>query len=456
MKKKTKYLFFLIGCIFLLSGCGSKETAEITESVKPPVESEIKVIEQEPIPEEESSSEEEYSTQEERLPESKRASGEANASEFEKKVIEVEQTKLDSVVESELEERRKSLGLTEENVPTLKSAQEKNYYYHCLSDEEKLLYVEMLQILSAMEEGIMLTTKDENLLSHVYQAVINDHPELFYTKGFLYTKATIEDEVVYLTFSGSYTYTKEEKTSKMRQIEEAANQILKGIPAGADEYATIKYLYEYIVLNTDYGEVTRDHQNISSVLLDKVSVCNGYSKTLQFLLGKKGIPCIIVNGDAKGNHAWNIVCVDGEYYHVDVTWGDPSYNVDGSRDVPVTQIDYSYLCIPTSQICVDHTPNNEFELPECVSMNANYFVKEGMYFTGYDENRLLAIFRNAVQNGKSSVMIKASDKAVYDTLVTKLFQEQKVFGFLGADEGSGITSLAYSQNDSMLTISIWY
>jgi len=455
MKKKTYHLFFFICFVLLLTGCGEKKPLQTTE------ESVIPQIDALPDAEADTTADEQiekavWNVVEEPETVIEEASGAEMTSEFEQIVVETEQTQLDPATKNELELARKKLGLTEENIPALKAVQEKNYYYGCLNEEEQLLYVELFQILIDMEEGIMLTTKDVNLIPRVYQAVINDHPELFYTKGFVYTKATLDGEIIYLTCSGSYTYTKEEAAVRMQQIEAEASNVLRKIPTGADSYTVVKSLYEYIILNTDYGEETKDHQNISSVLLDKVSVCNGYAKTLQFLLNKKGIPCIVVNGSAKGSHAWNMVCIDGEYYHVDATWGDPSYNTDSDRAIPVTQIDYSYLCIPTEQIAVDHTGSDEFPLPSCHSMNANYFVREGLYITGYDETYLTTVFESALQSGQKSITLKASDRQVYEMLTQQLFGEQKVFQFLGADKGSQITSLAYSQNETMYTISIWY
>ena len=59
-------------------------------------------------------------------------------------------------------------------------------------------------------------------------------------------------------------------------------------------------------------------------------VCEGYARAFQVLCNVKGIPSVIVDGQAKsslnGNwegHMWNFVQVDGSWYAVDVTWNDP-------------------------------------------------------------------------------------------------------------------------------------
>ena len=50
--------------------------------------------------------------------------------------------------------------------------------------------------------------------------------------------------------------------------------------------------------------------------------CYGYSECYSYLLAQVGVDSEIVESDDM-NHQWNKVKIDGEYYHVDVTWDDP-------------------------------------------------------------------------------------------------------------------------------------
>ena len=59
-------------------------------------------------------------------------------------------------------------------------------------------------------------------------------------------------------------------------------------------------------------------------------VCEGYARAFKVLCDKLGIPCVLVEGYARGNlmdqlqlHMWNYVQVDGKWYVVDTTWNDP-------------------------------------------------------------------------------------------------------------------------------------
>jgi hypothetical protein len=76
---------------------------------------------------------------------------------------------------------------------------------------------------------------------------------------------------------------------------------------------------------------------------------------------------MIVSGSGNNvPHAWNIVSIDGAYYHIDTTFDDP---VSDSGDV----LAYSYFNLPDEQISEDHTWDKG-SYPKCDSIGANYFV----------------------------------------------------------------------------------
>ena len=102
-----------------------------------------------------------------------------------------------------------------------------------------------------------------------------------------------------------------------------------GHDATAEEFEIERYASQ------DYG-----------ALVNNSAICSGYSSAFQYLCEKLGVYSIYVIGEAGGNreaHAWNIVYLDGAYYHVDVTWMD-------SGDT----INYDYFLRTAEEISKDH------------------------------------------------------------------------------------------------------
>ncbi len=67
------------------------------------------------------------------------------------------------------------------------------------------------------------------------------------------------------------------------------------------------------------------------------AVCQGYALAYKLLLTRVGVPCVFVTSTSM-NHAWNMVQIDGGWYHVDSTWDDPVYSdgTDAGFDVDVS------------------------------------------------------------------------------------------------------------------------
>lgn len=361
-----------------------------------------------------------------------------------------------SFSKSEMDGRREQIGLSEAGIAGLQESQHGNYYFGLLDSAEKVLYVEMYQILALLEEDILLSATDVSLLSRVYQAVINDHPEFFYLNGYTYTRYMQQGEIKYITFSGRYLYDAEEVERRQAAIDRIVDGKMTEMVKNSS-YETVKAVYEYLILSTEYSTDSPDNQNICSVFLDKRSVCNGYAKAAQYLLNSYGIPCIIVNGTASGNaHAWNIVEIYGAYYHMDVTWGDPSfYALEGENKDGVPDIDYSYLCVTEEEIGRNHSVDDTFALPACGAIRDNYFIREGRYLYGYDEEKIGRIFAGARERGESVVWIKAADRQAYQSIYDNLIGDQKIFDYFGVYQKNGEYKIAYSGNEDLCTISFW-
>ena len=337
----------------------------------------------------------------------------------------------------------------------LRKEQENCYAFGLLSGEEQDLYLEILDALLYFRENVRLSSCDKDLISRIFQCVLNDHPEIFYVEGYTYTEYTLGNLLKKITFTGSYSISQEEAIEKQKGIDSYVNQCLAGIPEGADEYEKVKYVYEYLIQHTDYDVAVEDSQNICSVFLEKRSVCQGYAKATQYLLNRAGIFSTLVLGRVVGGdgHAWNLVRIDGAYYYVDTTWGDASYQAVGSSYPAgkIPTINYDYLCVTTGQMEQTHTFDNVVELPLCTATDANYYVREGFYMEEWDEERIEEIFADSYRRGDSYVTIKCAGPAVYRKMRGALIEEQGIFRFLDCQGGS----VSYVDNEKQYSLSFW-
>ncbi len=335
--------------------------------------------------------------------------------------------------------------------------------YACggLSRAEQVWYHDMERILGNFGEGMELSAEglaagmDESNIDRIFQCVMADHPELFYVEGYSYLKYTKGNRLISIEFSGTYSMDRETAEGRREEILAAAEEILAGVEKDASDYDKVKYVYDTLICNTDYSLDAPDNQNIYSVFVNHLSVCQGYAKATQYLLNRLGVECTLVLGhvDTGEGHAWNLVKVDGEYYYVDTTWGDVSYQTEGVPPVLPSgpAINYDYLNVTTEEILRTHSIGGEGPMPQCVATEANYYVREGALFSSYDRDQMAELFRRKIQEGQEAVTVKCTDAVCYGEVLDALVGKQEIFSYLPDREGS----IAYAQNEKQLSVTFW-
>ena len=126
-----------------------------------------------------------------------------------------------------------------------------------------------------------------------------------------------------------------------------------------NDYAKLKYIHDWIVSNTDYisGGPAYKSEADGAIVYGK-ALCEGYSKAFMYMAQKLGFECICVVGTANNTaHMWNMVKMNGAWYHVDVTFDDPVMS-DGSK-----ALSHDYFLVGTSEISKTHTINSSCSVP---------------------------------------------------------------------------------------------
>lgn len=204
----------------------------------------------------------------------------------------------------------------------------------------------ILSGLSAMEETISVAqlSLTEAELREQMEFFFFTHPEVFYVStGYQIGTKKGSDFVDCVRLT--YLYDRHEIPSMIETYEQRIAQIAQGVPTGASEFDTVLYLHDYIVGNFSY-----DYRNVSSserirdvyrFLDQRTGVCQAYMLLMIALCNEVGIDCLPVTSEEM-NHAWNLVLVDGVWYHVDITWDDAGGE---SAAVYPSYISYDYFLL---------------------------------------------------------------------------------------------------------------
>lgn len=153
--------------------------------------------------------------------------------------------------------------------------------------------------------------------SELFNVIVANEPLLFNMKMCYYGSSGTK--VAYMR--PEYAMTQEEYNEAMVFVNAEVEAILATIPEGLDDYETALYLHDYIALNFCY-DLTYTIRTIYDFLKEKTGVCAAYTFLYDELLTRIGIENYAVRCQSL-NHVWNEIKINGNWYHVDITWDDP-------------------------------------------------------------------------------------------------------------------------------------
>lgn len=157
-------------------------------------------------------------------------------------------------------------------------------------------------------------------LKTVFEAVYNDHPELFWLDSGYTCKYLRSGSCVEVTLK--YNDAANDIAGERQRFETAAQAVLSGAQAFGSDGEKERYVHDVLMQTVEYDSGAPMNQSAYSALVGGRSVCAGYARAFQYLMQRLGIPCYYCTGYAGEDHAWNIVKLGDAYRNVDVTWDD--------------------------------------------------------------------------------------------------------------------------------------
>lgn len=141
-----------------------------------------------------------------------------------------------------------------------------------------------------------------------------------------------DNNIIQITINHAYT------PEEINQINTIADKIIAdNITDNMTSKDKIKAIHDHIINNTDYDQLktkniedtTYKSNTAYGVLVEKYGICSGYSDTMAIFLNKLNIINYKISND---QHIWNLVFLDGQWYHLDLTWDDPISDKNITRD----------------------------------------------------------------------------------------------------------------------------
>ncbi len=240
-----------------------------------------------------------------------------------------------------------------------------------LTSGQKSLYDLLYKEMSKGSYSIKLPLSfPKNSVNLFVKLVLGDHPDLI----------NFDNCCVYFGSLGLFNILRLQPVFNQREIrmaqqrfDEETNRILKNIiKPGANSIQKVLAIHDYLVNNVVYDEDELYRRKSSVIthtaygaIVEKKAVCEGIAYAFSLLAKKVGINTTVVNGIADGGeHAWNMIQIGTEYYHIDATW-----DIKNRPDTTVKA--YDYFCLSDADLKMRNWDRKIY--PQCSSSRYNYF-----------------------------------------------------------------------------------
>lgn len=282
---------------------------------------------------------------------------------------------------------------------------ENRLYYNNLDRENQFLYDALIAAVEDYAEfteeiQYVYTSEDFNT---VVEHIIADHPEYFFVdfdKLESYVSEThTKVRVVYQEDLDTVKAMRDELEQHISEITEITDSL-------ETDFEKELYIHDYLIENCSYlvdSEGSGYTSNTAyGALCEGSAYCDGYALAFKLLMDRAGLFCCVVEGFAGGlPHMWNMVCIDGQFYHVDVTWDD-SDNSEYSD-----MLYHGYFNLSTEKISANHTITESINFPHATADNDYY---DSIGCSAADNASLRSILHEALvtaaENGRDYIEIK--------------------------------------------------
>lgn len=253
------------------------------------------------------------------------------------------------------------------------------YYYSQLNKQQQRVYQGIKDGLESLLEAFEVPRLDGTQLSDIFYKLRLDCPQIFYASTFQYSfypdSNVVKMKPVYLF-----------EKNKIREHQRAMNarvEKLVRVVKDKNDWEKEVYIHNFICENVTYDKLKKQYSHeIIGPLGQGVGVCEGIAKAVKILCDQLMISCIVVISEnnpekkIKYRHAWNVLKIDGNWYHLDATFD----NTLGQKET----VRYDYFNLDDKSIFKDHEPVI-YQVPACLDSDHFYYREKKLSFTKSEE-----------------------------------------------------------------------
>lgn len=291
------------------------------------------------------------------------------------------------------------------------------FYYDKLPEAKRKVYMQMYKGLREHKKRIDIKTDTSEIstddMMYIFTCLYNDTPSFYFVDLSMCQFIRIPTGYIFIK---DFIYS-EEKIKKYDKAIIDGLRIFKEryINDTMTDYEKEIVIHDYLVKSVTYDEesIKEEEQrirhgeiyNVLGPLLRKKAVCWGIACAFKLICDYCKIKCLVIIGDTLPirddniSHAWNMVRIDNENYHVDVTW-----NIKKKGDISFA---YDYLNLDDHLIKLDHTWDDEI-YPPCKALIYNYYNRNKLYVRTLEQ--IPEYIRVKISSGERHITFKFANE----------------------------------------------
>ncbi len=314
------------------------------------------------------------------------------------------------------------------------------YYYTKLLSSERRVYAKLLDAIHYHMTEVTVHGVTKKRFMDILTMICRDHPEIFYVE-FSHVRMAIGSDCS-CTWLIDYLYKPVQIVSFKECIDRRVKTLLRSfLQENPNATPLHKYIWIHDILVKkiayDYEAVEnpeshKEAYHILGVFQHRKAVCQGISLAATLLADELGVDMPAIFGIGKSDcvpgkndaHSWNLMKLDGKYFHTDITW-------DMSLSKELKYIRYDYFGLPTNAINRDHEISYEvshsFETD--IDWNMTFFAGKERLFFSYEEGA--CYIKKAISQGQRTLYFRCASMAETHQQLDKRFTEllQRTFTY---------------------------